>query len=134
MCPSEPLHLISCSGIGKVIQALYRHQDETPPNKTLLKRIIDKWSKQIMGKSSYRNKSIDVGTPLLPCGEIFTLSLGDRVHGVFSFIFRTTRRTPEESTAAPPRTSSRRRAVASRSLGGRASASRSCKSRGQERL
>jgi hypothetical protein len=51
-----------CSGIGKVIQQLYKHPDEIPPNKQKLKRIIDKWSNQIMNKSQgFRNRSAEVG-------------------------------------------------------------------------
>lgn len=55
------------SGIGKVIQQLYKHPDEIPPNKQKLKRIIDKWSNQIMNKSQgFRNRSAEVGLALLP--------------------------------------------------------------------
>ena len=48
--PIQPEHLRS-SGLGKQVMAMLRHADETPENKLAARRLVEAWSRPIMGRS-----------------------------------------------------------------------------------
>jgi len=53
--PPIDVEELRASGIGKVVMFLWKHKNETMPNKKNLKELIDTWSRPIFGLSnSYR--------------------------------------------------------------------------------
>ena len=50
LLPVQPEHL-KTSGLGKSVMTMLRHPDETQENKLAAKRLVEQWSRPIIGRS-----------------------------------------------------------------------------------